>query len=225
MKSNLNVIIYACLILGIVACKSTKKATTNRTTTSSSSNDKIIKTDDVVALQKLMAGSYNSAAQAAEDSTYYDISLHMYPIWKNKTAKYLYVEQAMSAKQDQPYRQRIYKLESDGNGGLMSHVYTLADAEAAIGKWKTPQYFDELDETILTEREGCTVYMLKHKDGSYSGSTRLDHCKSTLRGAAYATSIVKIRDGSVMSWDQGFDAEGTQVWGAELGGYRFLKVK
>jgi hypothetical protein len=27
------------------------------------------------------------------------------------------------------------------------------------------------------------------------------------------------------SWDQGWDAEGQQVWGATKGGYRFDKIK
>jgi len=186
--------------------------------------DEVVSSDDVSSLISYMTGSFRSTAQATADSSYFDISLHMTPIWKNKEASYLYVEQAMSSAQDKPYRQRIYKVESDSRGGFMSHVFTLSDPESAIGQWRSPDYFDQFDTSILMQREGCTVYLIRHGDGSYSGSTRMDHCKSSLRGATYATSIVKIRENSILSWDQGFDAAGQQVWGATKGGYKFDRV-
>ncbi len=221
------------ILLSLAACKSSSKTTRsgNRTTKSTTTAKKaktlphgIVKSEDIKSLQTDMTGSFRSLSQAQADSTYLDISLHMYPIWTTKEDPYLYVEQALSSNLDKPYRQRIYKLEKDGNGGFMSHVFTFSNQEAAVGQWKTPTYFDQFDLSILEEREGCTVYLTKHADGSYSGSTRLDHCKSSLRGATYATSVVKIRDNSIMSWDQGFDADGNQVWGAEKGGYRFERA-
>ncbi|MBK8230937.1 MAG: hypothetical protein IT349_04755 [Candidatus Eisenbacteria bacterium] len=60
--------------------------------------------------------------------------------------------------------------------------------------------------------------------GGYAGSTIGLDCESDLRGAAYATSEVSITKGGIVSWDRGFDASGVQVWGAERGGYRFLRV-
>lgn len=54
----------------------------------------------------LMQGSFNSAIQAEIDSTYYNISLHMYPIWEDK-GNFLYVEQALTSTPNKPYRQRI----------------------------------------------------------------------------------------------------------------------
>ena len=230
MIQKLMLCVVLLIFLSLAACKSSSKTTRsgNRTTTTAKKAKvlphEIVRSEDVKALQADMAGSYSSISQAKADSTYLDISLHMYPIWTTKEDSYLYVEQALSSTQDKPYRQRIYKLEKDGNGGFMSHVYTFSNPAAAVGQWKTPAYFDQFDLTILEEREGCTVYLTKHADGSYSGSTRLDHCKSSLRGATYATSVVKIRENSIMSWDQGFDADGNQVWGAEKGGYRFERA-
>ncbi|RZN83915.1 MAG: hypothetical protein EVB12_00935, partial [Winogradskyella sp.] len=60
-------------------------------------------------LYAVMQGSYNSEIQSQVDSTYYNISLHMYSIWEGK-GHYLYVEQALNSMQSKPYRQRIYKL-------------------------------------------------------------------------------------------------------------------
>jgi len=179
---------------------------------------------DADPLYALMQGSFNSEVQAMKDTNYYNISLQMYPIWQSKKAMYLYVEQALDSKQDAPYRIRIYKLEKLADDSYKSIIYKIKDEKSFIGKWRTPEYFNQFDESILEKREGCAVFLQKQEDGSYKGSTKDDNCKSTLRGASYATSIVRIEKGKVISWDQGFDAEDKQVWGATEGGYVFRKL-
>lgn len=174
-------------------------------------------------LSELMTGSFSSTKQAQSDSTFYDITLHMYPIWMKQKDTWLYVEQAVTQKQDKPYRQRIYQLKQTADDTFESIVYRLKDQDDFIGKWKSPEFFEQFDESILEEREGCTVYLKKVGKAEYTGSTLDDNCKSTLRGATYATSTVTVKDGVIMSWDQGFDAEGKQVWGATKGGYIFEK--
>jgi hypothetical protein len=36
---------------------------------------------------------------------------------------------------------------------------------------------------------------------------------------------VTLDQGQLLSWDQGFDSENKQVWGATKGGYVFIKNK
>ncbi|MFM8642095.1 MAG: CpcT/CpeT family chromophore lyase, partial [Phycisphaerales bacterium] len=44
-----------------------------------------------------LAGHYSSAAQAAEDATYFDVRLHIVPIWPDRVdGPWFYVEQAMA---------------------------------------------------------------------------------------------------------------------------------
>ena len=52
-----------------------------------------------------------------------------------------------------------------------------------------------------------------------------DDCKSTFREATYATSTVSVCKNEVLSWDQGWNIEKEQVWGAETGGYIFKRIK
>jgi len=197
-------------VLGLSACSTSK----NSLMSQNSSLDQ---------LHNLMIGSYNSADQAMKDSTYYDITLHMYPIWNDDmSAKWLYVEQTVTANPDKPYRQRVYKLKTNKDGSISSYVYTLDHPEEYIGKWKTPTYFDTKSKDILTIREGCEVVMRKRGKG-YTGSTGDKTCGSTMRGASYASSIVTLDDKMVSSWDQGFDANDEQVWGATEGPYIFKK--
>jgi hypothetical protein len=192
------------------ACNTTK-------TTTDTANTKALD-----QLQQAMTGTFTSAAQAAEDDAFYDITLHMYPIWKDR-GHWLYVEQAVSAMPAKPYRQRIYQLEQVDKKTFKSIVYTADNEDDLVGDWQNPDSFNTLSMDILRLREGCAVILTKQQDGSYTGSTDSDSCKSTLRGAAYATSEVTIMPGKIVSWDRGFDASGVQVWGAEKGGYVFLK--
>jgi len=194
---------------------------------SCSTSEKIMmpQIDELDNLQAMMTGSYDSSAQEASDSSYYNISLHMYPIWETrKDGKYLYVEQALASMQDKPYRQRVYKLERLKDGKLASYVYTLKQESLFIGKWKDAAYFDKFGLSILDERVGCEVVLSK-KESGYEGSTHEDHCKSTLRGASYATSKVSMAADKITSWDQGFDDKRKQVWGATKGPYVFVKLK
>lgn len=205
-----NCLYYITISLLVVACASKK--------------DTLISTDETLSsLQRMMTGSYTSAEQASKDSSYYDITLHMYPIWKNDmSVKWLYVEQAVTSNPSAPYRQRIYKLEALPDGHIASYVYTLDHPEEYIGKWQEPQFFNGKNKSILSLREGCEVILLPTKRG-YEGSTRATSCGSTLRGASYATSKVTIEDDRIESWDQGYDAKGVQVWGATKGPYIFKK--
>lgn len=178
---------------------------------------------DTEELATLMTGSFSSSAQAGADTNYYNISLHMYPIWPNEEADYLYVEQAVATMQSRPYRQRVYKLERTAEGAYKSSVYKIVNDSLFIGMWKKPTFFDNYSPADLILREGCAVYLYRNADGSYTGSTKDQDCGSTMRGASYATSIVDIQAEQISSWDQGFDSDGKQVWGAENGPYIFKR--
>ncbi|MEM9930270.1 MAG: chromophore lyase CpcT/CpeT [Bacteroidota bacterium] len=197
----------------LVACSTTKS------TAPAASPD----TPEMEALVTAMTGSFNSSAQARANENYYHIVLHMEPIWTDQPGHYLYVEQAVAADASKPYRQRVYVLEQQGKKKFISSVYELPEPERFVGAHKNPALLDVLKPADLIVREGCAVYLKQTEPGMYRGSTKKDKCKSTLRGASYATSRVSIAGSFVQSWDQGFDAEGQQVWGATEGGYMFFR--
>ena len=172
----------------------------------------------------LMQGSFNSETQAKQDSSYYNISLHMYPIWKDK-GNYLYVEQALNSMQNRPYRQRIYKVTRLNDSVFSSAIFTIPNDSLWIGKWKTPQDFDQITIESIEERTGCEVLLKRIGKNNYKGETGVKTCKSSLRGASYATSEVEITSDQILSWDRGFDADDNHVWGAEKAGYIFDKLK
>jgi hypothetical protein len=173
-----------------------------------------------------MTGSFSSADQATEDSAFFDIRLEMSRIWPERTDGYwLYIEQAAASSLERPYRQRIYHLIEADSTTFASAVFEMTDPERFTGRYAAPETFAILTPDSLIERTGCVIFLHPETDTSVVGSTRGEECLSSLRGAAYATSEVRITPNALMSWDRGYDSTGTQVWGAEKGGYIFTKLK
>ena len=205
--------LFLIVVLGIAiaSCKSGQNVTTKSET----------HLNELVAI---MQGTYSSEKQSEKDTSYFNISLRMVPIWKNK-GHYLYVEQALFKKQDKPYRVRIYKVSQRGENEFISEIHTLKNEKEWIGKWATPEAFDALTENDIELKPGCEVVLHRIEKNKFVGSTGEKTCPSELRGASYASSKVTVTPTQILSWDQGFDKDGKQVWGATKAGYVFDKLK
>lgn len=208
MKKTL---LIAILIITIASCKSNQNLVSK-----SESNLKELIT--------IMQGSYSSEKQSIKDTSYFNISLRMVPIWKNK-GHYLYVEQALFKKQDKPYRVRIYKITQRSENEFISEIHTLKNEKDWVGKWATPEAFDAISENDIDLKPGCGVVLQRVSKNKFVGSTGEKTCPSELRGASYASSKATVLSNEIISWDQGFDKEGKQVWGATKAGYVFEKLK
>jgi CpeT protein len=180
-----------------------------------------------------LVGSFDSSEQAAADPTYFTITLHMAEVWPQRAdGPWIYVEQAMANMADKPYRQRVYRLSAvpGGQDRVKSEVFELPGTPDEVvknyaGAWKLPEPLKGLTPDTLVAREGCAITLTRDdKTGAWIGSTDGESCKSTLRGASYATSEVTMTQTMLQTWDRGFDASGKQVWGAVKGPYIFLKV-
>lgn len=198
----------------VSACKTIQKTTASPTNSGTAE------------LIKLMSGTFSSQAQAAKDSTYYNINLVMHQIWpEDKMASWLYVEQAVTQMIKKPYRQRVYKVTRTADGRFESKVYTLPNPAKFIHGWENPMVFKSITPDSLMVRTGCSVFLKKNAQGCYAGSTNEKDCESSMRGASYATSEVTVCADNVMSWDRGWDANDEHVWGADKAGYVFDRLK
>ena len=196
-------------LLALSACASTPPAPAPR--------------DALSEVHAWMQGHYESTAQAARDKDYFAISLVMAPVFpEQSSARWLYVEQALAATPERPYRQRVYRLRENAQGEVVSEVFLLREPERFVRGFERGS-LAELTPDMLEPRRGCEVYLRKQGD-AYLGGTRGTGCSSDLRGARYATAEVQLRDGELRSWDRGFDAAGNQVWGAGNGPYIFLRA-
>ena len=179
---------------------------------------------DLDVLAEWMTGTFSSAAQAAEDPEFFDVSLHIAPVWTDREdGRWLYVEQAVAEAPDLPYRQRVYQITEVAPGLFENRVYTLPDPGAVVGAWREEAPLDGLAPDDLEEREGCSIVMRRRGD-TFIGSTLAWLCTSELRGAAYATSEVMITPDGMISWDRGFSEDHGQVWGSVVGGTVFDRI-
>jgi hypothetical protein len=182
--------------------------------------------DPAAAVAALLSGHYSSQQQSETDDRFFDVRLFMTPIWTERSGEHwLYVEQAMATALDKPYRQRVYRVLAGVDGSAISEVYTLpGDPLVYAGAHRNAHVLDALRPADLSERQGCAIHLRPTAPGLYSGSTHASDCPSDLRGARYATSEVELSQSQLSSWDRGYDAQGTQVWGAVEGPYRFNRL-
>lgn len=176
-------------------------------------------------LKTFMVGSYSSALQHERDTSYFNIELEMRRIWlKEPDGIWLYVEQATAKKKDKPYRQRIYHLTQQDDTTFISTVCDLDSMHLFTGAYKDIARFNGLKTSEAKPLPGCAL-VLHWRKGHFIGSTKENECKNAWGKATYATSEVNIGPQGMVSWDRGYDDTHTQVWGAEKGGYEFVKKK
>jgi hypothetical protein len=198
-------------IITNLGCASTSKVQTMN-------NDKELK-----SFAELLTGNFSNIEQANADTNFFHISLVMTPIWPDRTdGIWIYVEQAMATKLDKPYRQRVYRLTHPEQDVFQSDIYTIAEPLLYAGLQNDINKMSALTFDKIDLKEGCEV-RLRRKGKIYVGGTDGAKCPSDLRGASYATTQITLKKGELVSWDQGFDTSGRQVWGSTLGGYIFKK--
>lgn len=176
-------------------------------------------------LRSWMTGDFSSANQSETDSNYYDITLHMHPVWNaGGNPFWLYVEQAATDTPESPYRQRMYRVEQLEDSIFRSDIFTLPNDSLVVGFSGEESYWNSLTPDSLTHKQDCEVYLTLQANGSFVGSTKGKGCSSSLFGSKYATSEVQIFSGRIQSWDRGYDSLDVYVWGAENGPYVFDRL-
>jgi CpeT protein len=174
-------------------------------------------------LFRYLIGKFDSTAQAATNSQYFEIQLYACAVDAPDIGpRVMYVEQATLSRLSQPYRQRVYVVEPGASDDeAISRVYTVANEASWVGACdeSTPR---TINAGQITERAGCAVY-LKWQDNQFDGGTRGASCRSTLSGASHATSEVTMDLAEIRSWDRGYNGQNQQVWGAEAGPYVFVR--
>ncbi|MBN2057059.1 chromophore lyase CpcT/CpeT [bacterium] len=182
--------------------------------------------DLMVDFTAWITGAFSSHAQARDNEDYFDILLRMGRIWPARDdAFWLYVEQAVAQVESRPYRQRIYRIRQLGAEYIEVRIFTFPDPLSFVGEWRKEEPFAGLLPELLEEREGCTVLLVRKDESTFAGSTVDGMCTSDLNDAVYATTEVILTADRMLSWDRGYNAEGSQVWGPEAGPYIFNKLE
>ncbi|OKH29239.1 chromophore lyase CpcT/CpeT [Chroogloeocystis siderophila] len=185
------------------------------------------------ALAQYLTGEFTNQEQAiAEPAWYVHLRLWHQPVAVFTEDSYtLFAEQANIVKLDQPYRQRLIRLQQRPDDVALQVQYYMpknpttlrgAGANPDILKMLTPEDFELLPGCLLD----VTVNRLE----------RDYHFKATLPSDrrccfSYAGNTVQVSIGfeaspeEFLSYDKGIDSTtGKATWGAILGPYRFRKL-
>ncbi len=212
-------ITFGFILILVLACACQQPEVVEKTYTA---EDKMH--DRLESLKSMMIGQFNSGAQAAADTNYYPISLSMCLVGEEQGKWFeLYVEQALSSRLENPYRQRIYHVYPVDSISFISEIFALDFDSLFVGTCQNDSLKSVISTTSKYKKEGCDVFLTWHQDGHFEGGTNGNYCSNNFGGATYATSAVHIDSLGVRSWDQGFDADGAKVWGPSGKAYEFLR--
>ena len=129
-----------------------------------------------------LTGLFNSQAQSERNYAYFNVQLAACEVNAPELGdRVLYLEQAMMSNASEPYRQRLYVIRDNGDGRVVSDVYSLYDAASAVGLCDR----DEVAEFTPAQvglRQGCSVYLTQEGD-TFVGGTCLLYTSPSPRDA------------------------------------------
>ncbi len=134
---------------------------------------------------------------------------------------FLYQEQALSHRLNQPYRQRFLRLALSKDGKMVeSKAFKPIVEENWIGfcNQREDRRLVSVEEIIDVD---CSVFLVP-QDGNIVGTTQAGGCSVNFRGAVNFTNTIILHSDGMETWDRGFDAQGNQIWGAKDESYQFL---
>jgi hypothetical protein len=198
-------------------------------------NNNTNSTSDVQNIVSYLVGIMDTSEQAATNKKVANVrmitcKIAIIPVENNNTNKnnsiFLYQEQAIADKIDEPYRQRFLEIAASDRGRVESKSYKPIELEKWIGFCDK----SETERIVAATDLGnyvCSVF-LKQSAANYIkplyvGETQTGGCPASVRGATSISNTIYLFPDGMNTWDRGFDANGNQVWGAQSDAYKFRK--
>ncbi len=183
-------------------------------------------------LVEYMAGEFDNQEQARESPAWF---VHL-RLWQRPVKRFfedsltIFAEQSNVLKLDQPYRQRLLRLQ-EMNGGLNVQYYQFKDPSSVKGAGQQPELLDRLTDDAIELLPGCTLQIATKplaQGFHFVATPPLDtRCVFSLQGSMIQVSLgFEAMPDLFLSYDKGIDPETQQpIWGALLGAYEFQKVR
>lgn len=127
---------------------------------------------------------------------------------------FLYQEQALGEKLNQPYRQRILRIGPNPyRGGVEAKSFKYLNSELLISLCEQQETARVITAQGLTD-VNCSVFLVSIGD-IYLGKTPPEGCPTSFGGATKITNLVILNSQGMETWDKGLNDQGERVWGAE----------
>ncbi len=177
-------------------------------------------------LASYLAGQFDNREQASAEPTWY-VPLYL---WQRpvdlfpKDGITLFIEQANILTPDQPYRQRLLRLQVS-SGKLRGQYYALKDFVAWRGAGSDRARLAHLTPNDIEELPECVVNITQHDDQFKASLPTDTTCRFTYQGKTGCVSLgFQASAEEFLSYDKGIDpATGRALWGAIMGPFQFKK--
>lgn len=184
---------------------------------------------NVSVLAEYMAGEFDNQVQARENPTWF---VHL-RLWQRPVQLFedltIFAEQSNVLKLDQPYRQRLIRLQETENG-LKVQYYQFKDPSRVKGAGQQPELLDRLSDQDIELLPGCTLDITVKSIAQGFHFVALPppdtQCVFSLRGSTIQVSLgFEATPERFFSYDKGIDPQTQQpIWGALMGAYEFQKI-
>jgi len=184
----------------------------------------------VSAVAKLLEGVMDTTQQAASNPkapsvrmTTCEIAIAP-PASEAQPAIFLYQEQALAAKLDQPYRQRVLKLQAGQTPNTVKSLsFKPETPQSLIGLCNKPKAQRIIASPNLGQPICQVILAPQPGTAGFLGKTPAAGCPANYRGATRITNEIELFPAGMNTWDRGFDQTGKQVWGARSDAYEFRR--
>ncbi|BAU11145.1 hypothetical protein LEP3755_16380 [Leptolyngbya sp. NIES-3755] len=183
----------------------------------------------VSVLADYMTGEFENQSQARESPTWF---VHL-RLWQRSIQLFedptIFAEQSNVLKLDQPYRQRLLRLQ-ETEDGLKVQYYQFKDPSCVKGAGQRPELLDRLTHEEIELLPGCTLDVTVKSIAQgyhFVASPPPDSCcVFSLQGSTIQVALgFEAMSERFLSYDKGIDLETQQpIWGALMGAYEFQKV-
>ncbi|MGV0024388.1 CpcT/CpeT family chromophore lyase [Phormidesmis priestleyi] len=179
-----------------------------------------------------LTGEFDNREQAIADPVWY---VHL-RLWHCQVALFaedsvtVFAEQANALKLDQPYRQRLLRIQetNEVQFPLRVQYYSFKDYGAVKGAGQKPALLQQITEADIELLPDC-VLQVAHQPSEGSDRFRatppVDACYFSYEGETRQVSLgFEVSPGKFLSYDKGIDPNtGAALWGAIMGAYEFTK--
>lgn len=186
----------------------------------------------LIALAQYLAGEFDNREQALGEPVWY-VNLRM---WQRPVALFtddsltLFAEQANILNLEQPYRQRIMRIQSEADSKIKVQYYMPKDPDALKCAGQNPTLLNTLTPDQLDLLPGCILYVTQQEIAPNAYKFRATAPSDSRCCFSYSGNIMQVSLGfeatkeEFFSYDKGIDTQtGKATWGAILGPYRYTK--
>lgn len=169
--------------------------------------------EDFDTIKDMLSGSWKTTDAVGQPGQEGRIVMHIQTVLLSGIPDAMYVEIARADDPANPYRQVIFQLYD--NGGT-TRLRTLEFRNSPgvmptlVGLWTVPEVFPDLHADSLY---ATLDLVIEKTENGFAGKTQYPY-PTSVGGAVNMTSNIEITDGTLVTADRGYAADGSIAWGS-----------